>query len=275
MLNTYTPQPTNTLQLKKPTVRLTNDTVAAWMSSMRHRLSWTYSTTSGYTRKIRNFKYFKPLCEWNRRATSMWYGFKYDKYKLNKFFTAIKNCSKVATHLTIKENQHFYCNSLALNALALSDLPRDEVRVRFNRRRLVHKLQADVPITEVHIPISQRLLVKILNRKGNIKPLTPPTILNKTEVMPRAKRRIKWKILNFNYNKLHLRLLAGNPTTAPFNTISYPKGREASGVFNGLTDFRFLYSKRLFRSTNYKIKLQRSANLNLFTYRTNNWMIIV
>lgn len=29
MLNTYTPQPTNTLQLKKPTVRLTNDTVAA------------------------------------------------------------------------------------------------------------------------------------------------------------------------------------------------------------------------------------------------------
>lgn len=71
MGKSYTKKTDNRLASTPENLNLADAGAQAWAKSVQSRIQWSSGLSPGYIARIKHFKYFRHLCEWNRRATSI------------------------------------------------------------------------------------------------------------------------------------------------------------------------------------------------------------
>jgi hypothetical protein len=157
----------------------------------------------------------------------------------------------------------------------LPNTPELRSKILINRELSSGRLPTGTEVREVSLPFSNSLLVGILN-KLSASYCTPRNHDPRRRVSPRSVRsRGRNQVISLNYSELpeHSRLSSrkhvAKSTLVPERSIEFSQINEVVG------DFRMFFVRILPSVSKEKSINLRSVNLNLFTYRTNNWSIIV
>lgn len=266
----YQGKPVNSVFRTNPNNQITQQFVAQWVGSLKGRLLWSLGKISGPIKTIEFFKHFRVLCLWNRKAIAMWYGLKYNTDKLNRFFFATKNCSKLAVHATTNRYSSF-CSTKAVNSLlpltesrGLAVLARSGLApVTAGSENCRSAWGAVLPLTLTLL----RLLVFKNAERGHVSGASR----GKAHYLP---IKSKFRVLNSRrparLSPGSLGFLEDHKWCITKHNLVEPKAADRYRLFEVLADFRFLFVRKLHSYTSSVTSNYRTTNLNLFTYRTHN-----
>lgn len=254
---------------------LSTTEVQTWINTIKTNLIWAVNAHYANLLILKSFRGFQELCYQNRKAISILYGLNYNQPQLNKFFTITKNYPKVSIHYALI-NTLVYVNKYRIFTLFKGidqDLLQDKLRINYTKAQFSNSPAQTYDYA--HLPLSQKTLLSVLFKKATRTKLAKKHIWQKQSMLHNSSS----PQLNFGSQ-----LNFGHDHYASLSTVSKLELEQflvrnwrvpTISLIQTISDFRVLYLKTLLKSTKLKIPISRTPNLNFFTYRTNNWKIIV
>ena len=194
---------------------------------------------------------------------------------MNKFFSATKNCSKLAVHATTNRYSSF-CSAEAVSSLlplaehcGLSVLAREGLAPANVESYAPHHAWGAV------LPLTLTLL-RVLALKSSTAGRTNKINTAKIRYLPTRSRLHSLsgdEKMGFGPNSLDFFLDHGKRVTK--SKLVEPKMASKYRLFEVLADFRFLFVRKLINKSSSVTTNYRTTNLNLFTYRTHNWRMTI